>query len=92
MSKRQETVKSWLKEAKKIKITSAYLAKKLNMSLQNFYYHINESPELDLDIFNQVKTELKKFIDLPGSESEILLDRDCELFFFSVKYQLVWQK
>lgn len=64
MSKRQDLVKNWLKEAKKNKITSAYLAKKLSMSLQNFYYHVNESPELDLDIFNNIKSELKKFITI----------------------------
>lgn len=64
MSKRQDLVNNWLKKAKAHKISAAFLAHRVGLTPQNLYYHLNESPELDLDLFNRLKTELSKYIDL----------------------------
>lgn len=89
MSKRQDIVKDWLKLAKKAKISQAFIASRLGMKAQNLNYHLNESPELDLDIYNKIKSELGKLIDLSGVESEILEHREEKSF--TISYPILGQ-
>lgn len=63
MSKRQDQIIAWLKEAKSKKISTAYVAHTVGLTAQNLNYHLHESPELDLDIYNDVKKVLAGFID-----------------------------
>lgn len=89
MSKRQDLVKDWIKRAKEAKISQAFLAHRLGMTAQNLNYHLNESPELDLDIFNKIKNEIKKFIDVQDYDSSIMEHREEKQF--TVSYPILGQ-
>jgi SOS-response transcriptional repressor LexA len=89
MSKRQDLVKEWIKLAKESKISQAFIANRVGLTAQNLNYHLNESPELDLDIYNKIKLELNKLIDLPGVELEILEHREKKQF--TVSYPILGQ-
>lgn len=89
MSKRQDLVKEWIRLAKESKISQAFIANRVGLTAQNLNYHLNESPELDLDLFNKIKTELSKFLELPGIESEFLQHREGKQF--TVSYPILGQ-
>ena len=64
MSQRQDEIK------RKIELSGlsyAYFAKQLKMNRQNFHYHLNESPELDRDLYEKIIILLNKFL---GNEIE----------------------
>ncbi|MBS4034354.1 MAG: LexA family transcriptional regulator [Ignavibacterium sp.] len=79
MSKRQDIVIKWLQKAKKARISQALVAERIGITPQNFNYHLKESPELDLDLFNSIKNELEKFIDLEEDQVSEVLKDDLEL-------------
>lgn len=89
MSKRQDLVKEWIKLAKESKISQAFIANRLGLTAQNLNYHLNESPELDLDIFNKIKSELSKLIELPDAEPDLLQHREIKQF--TVSYPILGQ-
>lgn len=89
MSKRQDLVKDWIKKAKEAKISQAFIAHRLGITAQNLNYHLNESPELDLDIFNKIKIELKKFIDVTEIETPEMEHREDKRF--TVSYPILGQ-
>lgn len=89
MSKRQDLVREWLKKAKESKISQAFLAHRLGMTAQNLSYHLNESSELDLDIFNKIKTELKKFVDISDNDISDLEHREEKQI--SISYPILGQ-
>jgi phage repressor protein C with HTH and peptisase S24 domain len=62
MSKRQDKIKELLAKAKDEGLSNAFIARRLGMTPQNFNYHLNESPELDFDLYNSVIKEIRKFI------------------------------
>lgn len=78
MSKRQDIVIKWLLKAKKAKISQALIAERIGITPQNLNYHLKESPELDLDLFNSIKNELEKFIDLEEDQVSEELKDDSE--------------
>lgn len=78
MSKRQDIVIKWLQKAKKARISQALVAERIGITPQNFNYHLKESPELDLDLFNAIKNELGRFIDLEEDEVAELIKGDSD--------------
>lgn len=55
MSKRQDEIRKILLDND---LSQAWLARRLNMSAQNLSYHLNESPELDADLYKAMKEKL----------------------------------
>ena len=68
MSKRHEKIKEFLNKAKAEGLSNAFIARRLGMTPQNFNYHLNESPELDLDLYNSIIKEIQKFITVDDND------------------------
>jgi phage repressor protein C with HTH and peptisase S24 domain len=64
MSKRHEKIKELLSKAKDEGLSNAFIARRLGMTPQNFNYHLNESPELDFDLYNSILKEIQKYITI----------------------------
>ncbi len=64
MSEKQKLVKKWLEKAKSEKISQAFLAKKLGMTEQNFYFHLNKTKDLSDDQLKKIWKILSSLIDL----------------------------
>lgn len=71
MSKRQDFIIELLQKLKNAGISQAFIARKVGLTPQNFNYHLKESPELDLDIYNAIIREAKKLIDLTPEEKPV---------------------
>ena len=69
MSKRHEKIKELLNKAKDEGLSNAFIARRLGMTPQNFNYHLNESPELDLDLYNSIIREIQKYITISDNSS-----------------------
>lgn len=67
-SDRQDLVKALISKSG---LSKAFVARKVGLTPQNFIYHLNESPELDFDLFLQVLQTLEKFGG-EESKSEVL--------------------
>jgi phage repressor protein C with HTH and peptisase S24 domain len=70
MSKRQEIVKEWLRLVKDEGLSNAFIARRLRMTPQNLNYHLNESPELDFDLFKAIEKEIKKYMQVDETEPD----------------------
>ncbi|MDR3626341.1 MAG: S24 family peptidase [Ignavibacteriaceae bacterium] len=69
MSKRHDKIKELLNKAKDEGLSNAFIARRLGMTPQNFNYHLNESPELDLDLYNSIIREVQKYITVDDNTS-----------------------
>ncbi len=61
MSKRQDIAKDFIQLSG---LPQAFYAKKLGLKPQNFSYHLNESPELDRDLFDNIMKLIMKYADI----------------------------
>jgi phage repressor protein C with HTH and peptisase S24 domain len=76
MSKRHEKIKELLGKAKDEGLSNAFIARRLGMTPQNFNYHLNESPELDFDLYNSIIKEIQKYITVENTaEANLPLPR-----------------
>lgn len=62
MSKRQDKIKELLETLKEeYGVSQAKIAKRIGLSPQQMNYHLNSSPELDLDIYNKILGQINRF-------------------------------
>jgi phage repressor protein C with HTH and peptisase S24 domain len=69
MSKRHEKIKELLNKAKDEGLSNAFIARRLGMTPQNFNYHLNESPELDFDLYTSILKEIRKYITIDDTDT-----------------------